>query len=210
VLSYFLLGLAAGAITGIPIGPVNVAIIDAAYRHHVKRALAVGIGGAIGDFAYSALGIHGLGQLLDAHVLVKPILYGVSGIVLIGYGIMTVRSTPLDPGAAPSPDGGRPYFWNGLGLGLALILLNPAALITWVVVVGSQLAGGTNAEGWCAAIGIAVGSCAWFTFVAYLADHGKKVLGAKAMWVTRVVGILLIVVGFVSLGRAGYIAYRIF
>jgi arginine exporter protein ArgO len=208
MLSYFLLGSAIGAITGIPIGPVNVAIIDAAYRHHVKRAVAVGIGGALGDFIYASLGIVGLGPFLMAHRMVPPILYAVSGVVLIVYGILTVRAQPVDPGAGSPVDGQKPYFWSGLGLGAALILLNPAALITWVVIVGGSLAGGTTAEGLAAATGIAVGSATWFIFVAYAADHGKKVLGAKALWITRIVGILLVGAGVFSLGRAAFIAYR--
>jgi arginine exporter protein ArgO len=208
MVSYLLLGAAIGAVTGIPIGPVNVAIIDAAYRHHVKRAIAVGIGGALGDFIYAALGIVGLGPVLMAHRAVPPILYGVSGVVLIIYGVLTVRAQPVDPGAGSAVDGQKPYFWSGMGLGAALILLNPAALITWVVIVGSMLAGGTTAEGWAAAIGVGVGSGAWFMFVAFAADHGKKVLGTKALWVTRVVGVLLIGAGIFSLGRAGWIVYR--
>ena len=49
VLMFLLIGIAAGAATGIPIGPVNVAVIDAAYRHTMRRAIAVGFGGAVAD-----------------------------------------------------------------------------------------------------------------------------------------------------------------
>lgn len=209
MIEYFLLGALIGAITGVPIGPVNVAIIDAAYRHHVKRALAVGLGGALGDFFYATLGIVGLGPFLMSHTAVPPILYGLSGVVLIIYGALTVRAQPVDPGVGTPVDEGKPYFWSGFGLGAALILLNPAALITWVVIVGSALASDTMAEGWAAAVGVGVGSATWFVFVAYAADHGKKVLGTKALWVTRVVGILLIGAGIFSLGRAAYMVWKL-
>jgi hypothetical protein len=56
VLSLFLIGIAVGAVTGIPIGPVNVAVIDAAYRHTFRRGVAVGLGGAVGDFCFSLAG----------------------------------------------------------------------------------------------------------------------------------------------------------
>jgi threonine/homoserine/homoserine lactone efflux protein len=210
VLTYFLLGALAGAITGVPIGPVNVAIIDAAYRHHVKRAVAVGMGGALGDFFYASLGIVGVGRFLSAHAVIPPILYGVSGVALIAYGLITVRSQPPDPTGAPTSDGApQRYFWSGFGLGAALILLNPAALITWVF-LGSQVASDSVAEGWAAAVGVGVGSCAWFVFVAYAADHGKRVLGDKARWITRVVGVVLLGVGVFSLGRAAWFVYRIY
>jgi arginine exporter protein ArgO len=209
LLTYFFIGAALGALTGVPIGPLNVAIIDAAYRHHLRRAIAVALGGAVADLSYASLGILGLGQLLTAHPIVPPILYGVSGIALIIYGILTVRAQPLDPGVAGQDDvAGKSYFWGGFGMGMALILLNPATLITWVVIVGSAMADTTRSEGLAAAIGIGAGSALWFTTVAHLAHHGKKLLGKKTVWITRIVGVALIGYGLYSIGRACLFAYR--
>ena len=209
MLTYFLIGAALGALTGIPIGPLNVAIIDAAYRHHLRRAIAVGLGGAVADLAYASLGILGAGQLLTAHEVVPPILYGVSGVVLIIYGILTVRAQPVDPGLAGQEDVAyKSWFWGGFGLGVALILLNPATLITWVVIVGSEMASASRSQGMAAAVGIGCGSALWFTIVAHLANHGKKVLGKKTVWLTRIVGFALICYGVFSIGRAIWYAYR--
>ena len=47
-----------------PIGPVNVAVIDAAYRHTFRRAIAVGLGGACADCLYSGLGACGVTPFL--------------------------------------------------------------------------------------------------------------------------------------------------
>jgi putative LysE/RhtB family amino acid efflux pump len=203
VISYFLIGAAIGALTGVPIGPVNVAVIESAYRHHLRRAIAVGLGGALADFAYALLGVLGVGPFLRAHPTIPPILYAISGIVLIIYGALTVRTQPAaltEAGTTAEPQAGA--LWMGFVVGVVLILLNPAAIITWVVIVGSFLAEGTQMEGVSAAVGIGFGSLAWFTLVAYLADHGKRVLGDKMVWVTRIVGILLIAYGVFSLGRA--------
>ncbi len=209
MLTYFLIGAALGALTGVPIGPLSVAIIDAAYRHHLRRAVAIAVGGALADLTYAAVGILGLGPLLIAHKAVPPILYGMSGVVLIIYGVLTVRAQPIDPGGAGQEEAiGKHYFWGGFGLGVALILLNPATLITWVVIVGSAMADTTQSEGLAAALGVGAGSAFWFTTVAYLADHGKKVLGKKAVWITRVVGLALIGYGVFSIGRAAWYVYR--
>jgi putative LysE/RhtB family amino acid efflux pump len=203
LLFYFLLGVLIGAATGIPIGPVNVAVIDAAYRHNVKRAVAVAFGGASADLVYALIGIVGLGPILVRHPNVPPILYAISGVVLIIYGILTVRAQAVDPAPAGTPTANTArHLWGGFMLGVGLIFLNPATLVTWVVIVGSAMAGVTHAEGVAAAVGIGVGSLGWFTLVAYLADHGKKVLGKKAIWITRVVGMALIGYGIFSIGRA--------
>ena len=87
VLMFLLIGIAAGAATGIPIGPVNVAVIDAAYRHTMRRAIAVGFGGAVADMLYAGLGVLGVTPMLNNYPSVPPILYAVSGIILLVYAI---------------------------------------------------------------------------------------------------------------------------
>lgn len=204
MLTYLVIGAAIGAITGIPIGPVNVAVIDAAYRHTLRRALAVGFGGALADGLYAALGIVGVGPILDDHPSIPPILYAVSGLVLVVYGAITVRAQPVNAVAASSAKAQVPSkeMWSGFWLGFALICLNPAALVTWVLIVGSFLSGLSLEHGLAATLGVTIGSILWFTFVAYLANHGMKILGEKAIWITRIVGMLLVGYGLYSIGRA--------
>ncbi len=203
MLSLFLIGIAVGAVTGIPIGPVNVAVIDAAYRHTFRSGVAVGLGGAVGDFCFSLAGIGGVGPHLIDQPGVKPTLYAVSGLVLTVYGLLTVRSQPPPPPSAPPhtvPPGRE--FWSGFWVGLGLIFLNPAALIVWCVVIGPNLDAGSFLGALFAASGVFLGSAAWFTGVAYIADHGKRLMGDRAVWVTRLVGVGLIAFGLFQLYRA--------
>ncbi|HET6610524.1 MAG TPA: LysE family transporter [Kofleriaceae bacterium] len=208
MLSLWLLGATIGAVSGIPIGPVNVAVIDAAYRRSLMRAVAVGLGGALADMSYAFLGLLGLGPILNRHPSVPPILYALSGVVLIIYGALTARAQEIDP-PPPSKVTSPAHFFGGVGLGVALIVLNPAALVTWVVIVGSAMPDLNLIEGTTAALGIGTGSFLWFAFVAHLADRGKKVLGKRLVLITRIVGILLIGYGVFSLLRAANIVFDI-
>jgi threonine/homoserine/homoserine lactone efflux protein len=207
---FFLIGAAAGALTGVPIGPVNVAVIDAAYRHTLRRAFAVGLGGALADALYSALGVLGVTPVLRTYPSIPPLLYLASGIVLLGYGFITARSQPVAP-AQPSPDEGgresattlqRREMWSGFTVGLALIVLNPAAIVTWIVIMGQIIPDATLTEGIACSVGVACGSFGWFALVAFLTHKGKSVLGDKAAWIPRLVGIALMVYSVYLLTKA--------
>lgn len=204
---FFAIGVAAGALTGVPIGPVNVAVIDAAYRHTFRRAIAVGLGGSIADGLYAGLGVMGVTPILRTYPAVPPILYAISGVVLLIYGFITARTQAVAP-AATEPDEAnkskamRKEMREGFTVGAALIILNPAAIVTWVVIMGSIIPDGTTGEGLACAIGVMVGSFAWFALVAYLTQKGRQVLGEKAAWIPRVVGFALMIYAVYLLSRA--------
>jgi threonine/homoserine/homoserine lactone efflux protein len=208
---FLVIGVLAGALTGVPIGPVNVAVIHAAYRHTLRRAVAVGLGGAFGDGLYSALGVLGMHPVLERYPSVEPTLYAISGVVLLVYGFLTARSHPPPPPEAtpdenePSPSDSvvaRRETLSGFKVGLALILLNPAAVATWVVIMGSMIPKHSQIEGLACTVGVLCGSTAWFMLVAYLTHKGKNVLGDKAAWIPRVVGIGLIFYAIYLLAKA--------
>jgi len=203
---FLLFGVAAGALTGVPIGPVNVAVIDAAYRHTFRRALAVGLGGACADMLYSGLGACGVTPFLRDYPSVDAVLYALSGVVLLVYGFLTARSQPVTPahldGPAKPPPDHRAEIRIGFRVGLALILLNPAAIVTWVVVVARMIPPATRFEGIFFAIGVFGGSWSWFSLVAYLTQRGKSVLGDKAAWIPRLIGAALMVYAVYLLARA--------
>jgi threonine/homoserine/homoserine lactone efflux protein len=204
VLTFLLIGIAAGALTGVPIGPVNVAVIDAAYRHTMRRAIAVGLGGALADGIYAVIGLVGVTPFLNRNPSIPPILYLLSGGVLLVYGFLTARSQPIATAATDSSPKLEPSreMWSGFTVGLALIILNPAAIVTWVVIMGSIIPEPTLTGGIACALGVMLGSFGWFALVAYLTQKGKSVLGEKAAWIPRLVGIALMGYSLYLLGKA--------
>lgn len=209
---FILIGVLAGAATGVPIGPVNVAVIDAAYRHTLRRAMAVGLGGACADFLYASLGILGVTPVIRSYAIVSPILYAVSGVVLLVYGFLTARSQPVAPAHLEAPPPAPPDNELVLGFktGLLLILLNPAAVVTWVVIteqIADHLGSPSALTGLLCAVGVMGGSFGWFALVAHLTQRGKNVLGDKAAWIPRVIGVALMVYAVYLIARAvNYVA----
>ena len=212
MLLFFVIGVAAGALTGVPIGPVNVAVIDAAYRHTINKALGVGLGGACGDGLWAGLGVLGVTPVVRQYPSVPPILYAISGAVLLVYGFLTARSQPVAPAAPPTDEpaasdstvlrAARKQTWAGFRVGLALVVLNPAAVVTWVVILSTQIPSATRIEGVAFTVGVMLGSVGWFSLVAFLTHRGKNVLGDKAAWIPRIVGVGLILYAVYLIARA--------
>jgi threonine/homoserine/homoserine lactone efflux protein len=206
VLSFFLIGATVGVISGVPIGPVNLTVIDAAFRYGMRRALMVGLGGALGDGLYALVGIVAMGPILSRYPVVAPVLYAISGVGLFIYAIKVLRSQPVAPVRKPTH---RPHTvsveassWSAFLGGFGLVLMNPAAIVTWVIIVGLFMHGVTPANGVLAAIGVVIGSFSWFTGVAYVTERGKDIIGEKTLKVTRVVAYLILGYSVFAVGRA--------
>jgi threonine/homoserine/homoserine lactone efflux protein len=151
---YYLLGFVLGALSSVIPGPCGLAIISAAARFGRQRAVATAVGSGLGDLFYATIGVLGIGRLVAGDRALVSVLLAISGLVLIGYGFACVRSRQVTCTRQTRPSG-------GLLVGFATLVCNPGALVTWSIVVGSQLAGATGHEQLCAALGIGCGSIAW-------------------------------------------------
>jgi threonine/homoserine/homoserine lactone efflux protein len=164
------LGIALGAVTGIPIGVVNVAIVESATRGDRRHAIAIGIGGALADAAHAAVAFVGVGHVVAAHPQwTKGLAIGAAAIV-VAYAVTAMRRRSAMREGASTP--GR----FGIATGVLLTLPNPAALGAWIAVAAAIWPGITLVPALTLAAGVGVGSAAWFTvlarFVAGLpADH---------------------------------------
>lgn len=210
MLAYLLLGLLLGAGSSVLPGPCGLAVMRAATHQGLARGIATGAGAALGDVTFAALGILGVGPFLARHPVLPPILQTVSGAVLIGYGIHHLRSRDRHARAAAEIGSLDRRVARGFVLGLATLLGNPGAMLTWVVIVGSVLAGASSFEGWATVAGIGAGSGAWFTMMAVLTHRGRARFGELVARIATAVSCLLVASGFLSLVRAGLEAAALF
>ncbi len=184
------LGFGLGVVTGMPIGVVNVAIVDAAVRGEKRFATGIGIGGAIADAIHSGLAFVGIGKLVDARPEWAKALAIVAAVLILGYALFGARRIVA----------AKPRASSGIITGLALTLPNPAPLTAWAAVAASVWPSITPPLAIVLAAGVGIGSALWFTLLArWIAMLPRD--GRLASALPKIATVLLVGVALVGVAR---------
>jgi arginine exporter protein ArgO len=211
------LGLGLGLVTGMPLGVINVAIVEAASAGRRRFARGLGSGGGAADAIHAMLAFAGTGQLVTAEPALVRILAIGAAIAIIAYAARAWRrrhvvdhapdrtashAAALDPSPTGDPD--RRAFARGLAAGFLLTLPNPAALAAWVAVAASVWPGAAPVEAAAVAGGVGAGSALWFALLArWIGRVGRARRAHPALQrVPQVALILLVAIAVAGVVRA--------
>ena len=192
VILSLLSGLASGLSLIVAIGAQNAFVLrQGVQRSHVLLVVAVC---ALSDVVLIALGVAGVGVLIELAPGVLEVVRWAGAAFLLAYGLMAalraVRGTQ-----ASQPVAGQKGTWvAALGTCLALTWLNPHVYLDTVLLLGS-LAGSHGADGrWWFAGGAGLGSIAWFAALGTGARFLAPVFARPGSWRVLDGGIALVMV----------------
>lgn len=188
-------GLALGIVTGMPLGVVNLAIVDASVAGHRRFAIGIGIGGAIADCIHATLAFIGVGALVTRRPDLVRILAIAAAVLIVLYVVVAWRRErrPAKHVDATSP--------RAVLTGLLLTLPNPGALSAWVAVAASIWPGATPAEALTLAAGVGIGSALWFASLAHLVSRVPRDHRALRI-IPRAALVVLIAIAIAGIVRA--------
>lgn len=189
-----MIGIGLGIVTGLPIGIVNVAIVDAAVRGERRFASGIGIGGALADTVHACAAFAGVGHVVTTHPDWSRAIAvaGAAAIVAFVIGSALRRRTAAVPRRAAT----------GIATGILLTLPNPAALAAWIAVAAAWPTIEPTAAIALGA-GVGIGSAAYFTLLAHwIATLPRD--GRVARVVPIVASVLLVAIALAGLVRAFY------
>jgi arginine exporter protein ArgO len=191
------LGLGLGVVTGMPLGVVNVAIVDAAVAGRARFATGIGIGGALADTAHAAAAFIGVGQLVTTRPeLVRWLAIG-AAVAIVAYVVLTWRARE----ARHRTGDDTSSLAKGVVIGCGLTLPNPGALAAWVAVAAAIWPNATIAEACALAGGVGLGSAGWFAALARWVSGVRPDHPALRV-ISRAALVALLGIASIGLGRA--------
>jgi threonine/homoserine/homoserine lactone efflux protein len=218
LLHSLLTGVAAGLLVSIPVGPINLTVINEGAQHGFRRALLIGFGAVAMETIYCALGFAGFSGFLD-QPLWRAGLELVSFLLMLWLGIKYLFTRTAAPVSRAERIGEqieqriereieqRLRLHTAFLTGFLRVLANPAVILLWITLAGNFISRAWVEPTWlgksfCIA-GVAAGCTAWFAGLSYAASLGhQRVSDHTLVRLARVSGALL-------LGFAIYIGYKL-
>jgi len=190
-------GLLTGFLVSMPIGPINITIINEAASRGFVRAFLVGLGAATMDVIYCTMGLAGFSSMFDS-MTVRAAMELVSFILVLYLGIK-YTTAKFVPGTSKSAEiiEGKLHPHTAFMTGLVRVLGNPGALLMWITLSAMfvsheyvrQL---TQSKALCA-LGVAFGASTWFFLLSYGVSRGHgKFSSATLLRVSHFSGICLL------------------
>ena len=191
----FLKGVAVGVALAAPVGPVGVLCIRRAIAHSRGEAFVTGLGAAIADTIFGAIGGLGLVVISD-FVLENTTPFGLLGAtVLLAVGLITYR-TPINLSDGSYVNKG---LWPDFVSAFVLTITNP-----WTLAAALSLFAGFGAvnlseqplEAVSLVSGLFVGSALWWLSLALMAGLARGQAAKSGFtWLNKVSGGILLLCG---------------
>ena len=149
------IGLAIAA----PVGPIGLLVIQRTLRHGRGLGLATGLGAAVADAVYGAVGAFGVTVLINALEAARVPLAVFGGAFLLWLAWRTWQSAPADHAAETSGGPGAVGAFAGT---FVLTLSNPATIFSFIAIFGAMGGRLGSASPWTMIAGVLVGSALWW------------------------------------------------
>lgn len=199
----FLQSMWVGLAIAAPVGPIGVLVIQRTLRHGVPVGLATGLGAAVADATYGAVGAYGVTGLIawlqGARV---PLALG-GGAFLLLLAWRTWFAAPAAPGRGAAVVPGLAATFAGA---VALTLSNPATVLSFVAIFGALAGAGAPVSPASMVAGVLAGSALWWLLLC--AAVGVMRGRFDAVWQRRVARVSALMLAAFALWQWGSLLAR--
>ena len=188
-----LTGLISGLLLSIPVGPINLTILNEGTRRGFKWAALIGLGATTMELIYCFIAFTGFASFFTrGYVKAAMELFSFVFMLFIGMKFLlskSVQAPPIHLGAAADRIEARleerlhPH--SAFTTGLVRVMGNVGVLVFWIILAANFISREWVTPDWpgklaCVA-GVAVGTGGWFTGLSWVVSLGHGKLSEKTL-----------------------------
>jgi L-lysine exporter family protein LysE/ArgO len=202
----FIAGAVSGFLVSIPVGPINVTIINEAAHRGFFKAFLIGIGSVFMEVIYSAIGFAGFSSFFD-YKLARASLELLSFLLMmyLGFKYLLAKSIPGNPKIEQTIEQHlHPH--TAFMIGFVRTLGNPAILLLWITLAATfsshEWVSNTGPSKTICITGIGFGALIWFTLLSFVVSLGHRKISNRGLLVlSRISGAGLLALALFAGGR---------
>jgi threonine/homoserine/homoserine lactone efflux protein len=205
-----LTGFFSGLALSIPVGPVNLTIMNEGARRGFKWAALIGIGASVMEVIYCGLAFTGFASLFDGK-FIKAIMEVGSFVFMLGLGLkfLLAKSIPATNRIEEKIEE-KLHPHSAFMIGFVRVMGNPGVLLFWIILAAFFVSQGwvepTWQGKWACIIGVALGVSLWFLGLSWAVSLGHKKFSAKTLlWMEKGSGIGLLVLALIHGAHIVYV-----
>jgi threonine/homoserine/homoserine lactone efflux protein len=204
----WMVGFISGLLVSIPVGPVNITILNEGTQRGFRWALLIGVGATTMEVTYCLIGFAGFSGLFGSTVM-KATMELVSFMLMFVLGVRYLFLTSL-PATTKTVEKmeHRLHPHTGFMIGYLRVMANPGVLLGWITLSATFIAHEWVEPVWPSKLicisGVGIGALVWFIFFSFIASRGKgrlsyqtlvrmsRVSGATLLIMAAVIGVRII------------------
>ena len=180
-MSSFGVGFGLGLFIAAQIGPVSLLIVRSVLRGNFRIGLAMAAAVALVDLAYAALGIAGVGRLLEETGGVRTTFAIVGGAILVAIGLRTIWvGFRARFGLETAEEVGTPR--RAFATALAATAFNPLTIALWTGAAPAAISGSRSSAATAALLtGVGLGTLTWYSTFSGAVALARRRIGPRAL-----------------------------
>ena len=212
-----LTGFLSGLLLCIPVGPINLTIMNEGARRGFKWALMIGMGATLMEIIYCFFAFTGFASFFQKGLVKAGMeLFSFIFMLVIGLKFLLAKSVeaPLHLSAKADAFEHRleekfhPH--SAFMTGFVRVLGNPGVLLFWIILAANYISREWVAPDWPGKLscitGVALSIGGWFTGLSWLSSLGHRRLSPQGLLrMERVSGVILLVI---ALGHGVHIVWQ--
>jgi len=173
-----------------PVGPIGLLVIQRTLDHGRAVGLSTGLGAAVADACYGAIGAFGVGVVMNALQAARVPLALAGGAVLLWLAWRSWSTVPAERAAQVAA---APGLAASFAATFVLTLSNPATILSFIAIFGAMAARQSVPPSPLPLVaGVLLGSALWWLLLSAVVARLRHHIGVRARrWIGRASALLL-------------------